>query len=53
VKARLPSSAKATIGKSVGLVFRADRLSVFDAASGRAVRTALHDEARMEEAVHG
>jgi multiple sugar transport system ATP-binding protein len=53
VKARLPSSTKAAIGQHVGLVFRADRLSVFDAESGRAVRTALHDEARVEEAVHG
>jgi multiple sugar transport system ATP-binding protein len=53
VKARLPSTAKVAVGEQVGLAFRADRLSVFDAVSGRAIRTALHDDARMPEAVHG
>jgi multiple sugar transport system ATP-binding protein len=53
VKARLPSTTKVAVGEHVGLAFRADRLSVFEAASGRAVRTALHDGARMPETVHG
>jgi multiple sugar transport system ATP-binding protein len=42
VKARLPASASARVGDSVGLSFLRNRLSVFDAASGRAIRTASH-----------
>jgi multiple sugar transport system ATP-binding protein len=30
-------------GEHVGLDFRPDTLSIFDKASGRAVRTALHE----------
>ena len=42
VAARLPSSTPARIGESVGLVFRSERLSLFDARSGSAIRTASH-----------
>ena len=42
VKARLPSSAAARIGDVVGLNLDHDRLSLFDATSGRALQTALH-----------
>ena len=45
LKARLPASVKVATGDSVGLRFRGERLSLFDKASGRAVRTALHDGA--------
>jgi multiple sugar transport system ATP-binding protein len=38
--ARLPSSLKIGIGEAVGLDFRAERLALFDAASGSAIRTA-------------
>ena len=44
VKARLPSSTAARIGDIVGLNLDHDRLSVFDATSGRALQTALHQE---------
>jgi multiple sugar transport system ATP-binding protein len=40
VAARLPSSLKVGIGEAVGLNFRAERLALFDATSGSAIRTA-------------
>jgi multiple sugar transport system ATP-binding protein len=39
VKARLASEIAARPGETVGLAFRAERLSIFDRASGRAIRT--------------
>jgi multiple sugar transport system ATP-binding protein len=45
LRARLPSTAKVTTGEQVGLVFSGERLSVFDKATGRSLRTALHDGA--------
>jgi len=48
VKARLPSDRPVRAGEQVGLVFRPEKLSLFEKASGRAIRTALH-----EEALHG
>ncbi len=50
VRARLPASARAVVGEQVGLTFVAARLSVFDAVTGRAVRTALHDPVPAMEA---
>jgi multiple sugar transport system ATP-binding protein len=52
VKARLPSTLKASIGDSVGLEFRSDRISLFDAGSGRAIRTALYDHVQATEPAH-
>ncbi|HEX9903495.1 MAG TPA: ABC transporter ATP-binding protein [Propylenella sp.] len=43
VKARLPSSTPVRSGETVGLVFRGERLSLFEQSSGRAIRTALYD----------
>jgi multiple sugar transport system ATP-binding protein len=40
VAARLPSSLHVGIGEAVGLNFRSERLALFDAASGSAIRTA-------------
>ena len=45
VKARLPSTTKARVGEAVGVTMRSDRLVVFDAATGRATRSALFDGA--------
>jgi len=45
VKARLSASASVRLGETVGLAFRGDRLSLFDAASGKAVPSALYDGA--------
>jgi len=45
VAARLPSSTQVQIGETVGLVFRPERLSLFDAQSGAAIRTASHEGA--------
>jgi multiple sugar transport system ATP-binding protein len=53
VRARLAANLKVSIGDRVGLDFRPDRISVFDAGSGHAIRTALHDHARAMELAHG
>lgn len=42
LKARSPSSRSFRIGDTVGLDFRPETLSIFDKASGRAIRTALY-----------
>jgi multiple sugar transport system ATP-binding protein len=39
VRARVPASASARIDETVGLEFDAERLSIFDVGSGRALRT--------------
>ena len=44
LKVRLSSKTRLCTGENVGLTFRSDTLSLFDRESGRAVRTALHDE---------
>jgi multiple sugar transport system ATP-binding protein len=41
VRARLPASASVQRGETVGLAFKPDKLTIFDRATGRAVRTAL------------
>ena len=43
LKARLPSSVGVRTGDHVGLKLRAERLALFDAASGRALRSALYE----------
>ena len=48
LKARSPASVSFRTGEHVGLEFRPDTLSIFDQASGRAIRTVLH-----EGGVHG
>jgi multiple sugar transport system ATP-binding protein len=58
VKARLPADVPARIGETVGLALRPEKLSLFDKASGKALRTALHDAAAQTrnaamEARHG
>lgn len=42
LKARLPSGKTVRIDESVGLALRPDRLSLFDAMSGRALPSALY-----------
>jgi multiple sugar transport system ATP-binding protein len=41
VKARLPSSLAVQVGETVGLTFRSDALSLFDAQTGVAIQTAM------------
>ena len=48
VKARMPASGHVKVGEQVGLTFMGDKLSLFDNATGFAIKTALH-----EGAVHG
>ena len=45
VRARIAAAIPARTGEIVGLRLKPERLSVFEAASGRAVRSALHDGA--------
>src|SRR5262249_10646223 len=45
VRARIPAAVPARAGEIVGLRLRPERLSLFDVASGRAMRSALHDGA--------
>jgi len=42
LKARIPASARVAPGESVGLALDSARLTLFDAATGRAIRSALH-----------
>jgi multiple sugar transport system ATP-binding protein len=44
LRARVPSEVPAHPGDQVSLTFRTDRLSVFDRPTGRALRSALHEE---------
>jgi multiple sugar transport system ATP-binding protein len=44
LKARIPAEVAARPGDQTGLTFRPEKLSVFDKASGRALRSALHTE---------
>ncbi len=48
IRARLPASTKIGIGDQIGMSFASDKLSVFDAETGRAIRSKLH-----EDAAHG
>jgi multiple sugar transport system ATP-binding protein len=43
IKARLPSVLPVRAGETVGLAFKSESLIVFDRASGRAMRSALHE----------
>lgn len=43
VKARLPSSEAVRVGESVGLALRPDKLSLFDAMSGKALHSSLYE----------
>jgi multiple sugar transport system ATP-binding protein len=43
LKARLPANLRVGEGDVVGLLFRGERLSLFEKQSGRAIRTALSD----------
>jgi len=46
IKARLPSFTQVRPGETVGLAFKSDALVVFDGATGRAMRSVLHEGAR-------
>ncbi len=46
VKARLPSHIGVRPGETVGLTLAGERVSLFDTATGRAIRTALYEERR-------
>jgi multiple sugar transport system ATP-binding protein len=53
VRARLPADHSYAIGAPVGLTFKSERLSLFDAVSGRAIPSALYEGALRREARHG
>ncbi|WP_201839020.1 ABC transporter ATP-binding protein [Microvirga zambiensis] len=43
IRARLPADSVVPRGRQVGLTLKPDKLSIFDGATGRAIRTALHE----------
>jgi multiple sugar transport system ATP-binding protein len=43
IKARIPSDVQVRPGELTGLAFRPEKLSLFDRASGRVLRSALHE----------
>ncbi|WP_299966497.1 ABC transporter ATP-binding protein [uncultured Roseobacter sp.] len=43
LKARVPASQTATVGETVGLSFQGDVVTLFDAATGRALRSELNE----------
>jgi multiple sugar transport system ATP-binding protein len=51
IKARVPAEIRLTTGEPVGLALSSARLSLFEKGSGRAVKTAMHDQ--PAEARHG
>ena len=42
IKARLPSGDRIRIGETVGVALRPDKLSLFDAVTGRALSSSLY-----------
>ena len=46
IKARVPAEMTLRMGEPVGLSLNTQRLSIFDRASGRSIRTAIHDGGR-------
>jgi multiple sugar transport system ATP-binding protein len=46
IHARVPAHIAVKVGEPVGLAFKPAKLSLFDATSGRAIRTALHEVGR-------
>ncbi|MFN8722064.1 MAG: ABC transporter ATP-binding protein [Rhodospirillales bacterium] len=53
IRARLPSAVPVRTGERVGLSFRSEKLSLFQAADGRALRTALHEAPVAGGRAHG
>ena len=53
VKARIPSAVKTRIGDHVGLSFAHERLVLFDAVSGRALRSHLFEGVTESTMTHG
>ena len=47
IKARVPADMRLAMGEPVGLALNGARLSIFDKASGRVVRSAIHDGSRQ------
>jgi multiple sugar transport system ATP-binding protein len=46
IKARVPAELSVRMGDTVGLALNSARLSLFEQASGRAIRTSIHDGGR-------
>jgi len=53
LKARLPSDLVVRPGDQTGVVFKPEKLSVFDEASGRVLRSALHGTPHDRRVAHG
>lgn len=44
IRARLPASVRIKVGDQIGMSFASEKLSVFDAGTGRVIRSALHED---------
>jgi multiple sugar transport system ATP-binding protein len=53
IKARLASSVPVQVGETVGLTFRFNSLSLFDAQTGMAIQTASRPSVSQEAEAHG
>jgi multiple sugar transport system ATP-binding protein len=53
IKARVPSDMPVQVGETVGLSFRFNALSLFDAETGMALQTANQSSVNEERAAHG
>ena len=53
IKARVPSGMPVQVGETVGLSFRFNALSLFDAQTGMALQTANQPSMNGESAAHG
>jgi len=53
VKARTSSREPVQIGETLGLAFRSDNLTLFDATSGSAIKTAANGDASLGNNAHG
>jgi multiple sugar transport system ATP-binding protein len=53
IKARVPSGMPVHVGETVGLTFRFNALSLFDAQTGMALQTANQPSVNEERATHG
>ena len=53
LRAKVPASIRAQRGDHVGLQFDHGVVSLFDKTTGRALRTALHDQKMSQGVVHG
>jgi multiple sugar transport system ATP-binding protein len=53
VRARVSADRRIAVGAPIGLTFKAEKLSIFERQSGRAIQTSLYDGVLSHGARHG